>query len=221
MIDTEEWEWIAEHAHGSFDHLVLATTLPVFLPHGIHHLEAWNEAVCDGAWGAIAKPLGERLRRAVDLEHWAAYQRSFEQLMELLRSISCGLGGNFPATITILSGDVHTTYVAKIDLGPGSGPSRVNQVVCSPFRNPLDLHERRVVRLTGSRVAALIFSALARASRVRPNSATWSFSAPRTFENSIGEIEVDRRTARIALFRSAPEPDGGARLIPLYTADLT
>jgi phosphodiesterase/alkaline phosphatase D-like protein len=220
MIDTEEWAWIAEHAHGSFDHLVLATTLPVFLPHGIHHLEAWNEAVCDGAWGAIAKPVGERLRRAVDLEHWAAYQRSFEQLMELLRSISCGLDGNFPATVTILSGDVHTTYVAKIDLGPGSGQSRVNQVVCSPFRNPLNLHERRVVRLTGSRVAAVIFSALARACRVPPSSATWTFSAPRTFENSIGELELDKRTARITLFRSAPEPDGVASLIPIYTADL-
>ena len=77
MIDEEEWHWIADHAHGRFDHLILATSLPVFLPPGVHHLEAWNEAVCDGAWGAFAQRLGERLRRAVDLEHWAAYPAVF------------------------------------------------------------------------------------------------------------------------------------------------
>jgi hypothetical protein len=37
MIDEEEWDWIAQHAHGSFDHLIVATTLPAFAPHGIHH----------------------------------------------------------------------------------------------------------------------------------------------------------------------------------------
>ena len=113
MVDADEWDWIAEHAHGSFDHLIVATTLPAFAPPGIHHLEAWNEAVCHGRWGSIAARLGERVRRAVDLEHWAAFQRSFEQLLELLRSVSTGLGGEPPATITILSGDVHTTYVVE------------------------------------------------------------------------------------------------------------
>ncbi|HEU5010458.1 MAG TPA: alkaline phosphatase D family protein, partial [Gaiellaceae bacterium] len=50
MVNAEEWRWIVEHAHGSYDHLVIAMTLPAVLPHGIHFLEAWNEAVCDGAW---------------------------------------------------------------------------------------------------------------------------------------------------------------------------
>jgi hypothetical protein len=221
MIDAEEWDWIAEHAHGSFDHLILATTLPVFLPHGIHHLEAWNEAVCDGAWGTYAQRLGERLRRAVDLEHWAAYQRSFRRLVDLLRSISRGRGGDSPATITILSGDVHTTYVASVDLGANSGSTRVNQVTCSPFRNPLNDHERRVVRMTGSRAAARVFSALARASGVRPQSAAWALSAPRTFDNSIGELELDDRRATVTLFRSATGPDDGSALIPIYTANWT
>ena len=52
MIDEEEWDWIVEHSLGDFDHLVIASTLPVFAPKGIHHLEAWNEAVCAGQWGA-------------------------------------------------------------------------------------------------------------------------------------------------------------------------
>src|SRR6478735_9355241 len=220
MVDAEEWEWIAEHAEGPFDHLILATTLPVFLPAGIHHLEAWNEAVCDGAWGALAGRLGERLRRAVDLEHWAAYQQSFHHLPELLRSISGR--DESPATIVILSGDVHTSYVASVDLGPESGASRVHQVVCSPFRNPLSPSERRVVRMTGSRAAAFLFSALARASGVRPPAATWEISSRRTFHNSIGELALDHRRAQVTLFRSAPESERGSQpdLVRMYEADL-
>lgn len=218
MIDAEEWEWIAEHSHGSFDHLILATTLPVFLPPGIHHLEAWNEAVCDGAWGRLAGRFGEWLRRAVDLEHWAAYQRSFRHLAELLRSVSRGDRGDSPATITILSGDVHTTYIASVGLGRGSGPSLVNQVVCSPFRNPLNSRERRVVKTTGSRAAATVFARLARASGVQPPSVKWTLSTPRSFENSIGELELDKRSARVTLLRSAPQSDDEPTLVPSHTA---
>jgi hypothetical protein len=217
MIDAEEWEWIAEHAHGSFDHLILATTLPVFLPHGIHHLEAWNEAVCDGAWGRIAGRLGEWLRRAVDLEHWAAYQRSFRHLVELLRAVSRGDGGDPPATITILSGDVHTTYVASVDLG-SSGRSLVNQVVCSPFRNPLNGHERRVVKTTGSRASAKVFARLARRCGVQPPSVNWTLSTPRSFENSIGELELDQRSAKITLLRSECDQNDEPTLVPTHTA---
>lgn len=220
MVDEEEWEWIVEHAQGQFDHLILATSLPVFLPVGIHHLEAWNEAVCDGAWGAVAQRLGERLRRAVDLEHWAAYQHSFRNLTELLRSLS--RGDEPPATITILSGDVHTSYVASVDLGAGAGTSRVHQVVCSPFRNPLNQAERRIVKLTGSRPAAFVFSALARACGVQPPAATWTISSRRTFHNSIGELALDRRRAHVTLFRSRPGPEQGdsAGLVRIYDADL-
>ncbi len=217
MVDTEEWEWIVEHAHGSFDHLILVTTLPAFAPHGIHHLEAWSEAVCAGRWGGTAARLGELIRRAVDLEHWAAFQRAFEQLVDLLRDISTGLGAEPPATITILSGDVHTTYAVEVELGPKAGPSRVYQIVCSPFRNPLTPLARRVVRATGSRVAARVFSVLARASGVAPSSATWRYLAHRTYDNSIGELSLDEEAATVTLYRAVPP---GA-LEPLYTRKLS
>src|SRR5262249_55448238 len=84
MVDEGEGEWIVEHARGSFDHLLIASTLPVFMPAAIHHLEAWNEAVCSGAWGRIATRPAEALRRAIDLEHWSAFQRSFRTLLALL-----------------------------------------------------------------------------------------------------------------------------------------
>ena len=58
MLDEGEWEWIEEHATGGFDHLLLATSLPWLLSPAMHHLEAWNEAVCGGAWGGSAAKAG-------------------------------------------------------------------------------------------------------------------------------------------------------------------
>ena len=221
MVDAEEWDWIVEHSRGSFDHLILVTTLPAFAPPGIHFLEAWNEAICDGCWGPVAARLGERLRRAVDLEHWAAFQRSFEQLVDLLRMISRGLGGEPPATITILSGDVHTTYLAEVDLGEGAGASRVYQIVCSPFRNPLKPLPRRVVQATGSRGSAGVFSRLARFCGVPPPSAAWTYIAPRTYENSIGELELDGPSASVTLYRARASGEAGASLERAHTHQLS
>ena len=48
MVDADEWEWIKDKATGDFDHLLLGTSLPVLLGPGMHHLQAWNEAVCSG-----------------------------------------------------------------------------------------------------------------------------------------------------------------------------
>ena len=129
MMAQEEWDWIVEHAHGTFDHVVLASSLPVFLPVGIHHLEAWNEAMCDGAWGGLVQRLGERLRRAVDLEHWAAYQLSFGRLVDLLRSISVGLDGRPPASIT------HPQWGRAHDVRGGRRPRRsIGQRARAPDR---------------------------------------------------------------------------------------
>src|SRR6185437_6352335 len=117
----------------------------------------WNEAVCAGRWGRFAAWLAERLRRAVDLEHWSAFNTTFERLCEWLRRVSLGIeAGRPPATIVLLGGDVHNAYVSEVTLGGGA--SRVFQIVCSPFRNPLSAKERRIVRLTGSKGAARVFS---------------------------------------------------------------
>jgi hypothetical protein len=77
MVNEAEWQWVTESVSGDWDHVVLATSLPLLLPHGIHALEAWNEAVCGGAWGKRFARTGERVRCATDLEHWAAFGKSF------------------------------------------------------------------------------------------------------------------------------------------------
>ena len=61
---TAEWEWIVEQTKDCASHLLLASSLPVLLPPAVHGLEAWNEAVCDGAWGRRWARWGEKVRQA-------------------------------------------------------------------------------------------------------------------------------------------------------------
>src|SRR5262249_36905836 len=158
----------------------------VFLPPGVHHLQAWNEAVCAGRWGGRLAALGEKLRRAVDLEHWAAFNRSFERLCDWLRSVAAGIPGTEPpATIVVLGGDVHHAYPAGLDLRP-SHAARVYQLVCPPFRNPLSPKERLAVRATSSPIAARIFAGLARLAGVPAPSVDWHIVRGQTFDNSLG-----------------------------------
>src|SRR6185295_16443515 len=138
------------------DHVIIASTLPVFLPIGIHHLQSWNEALCAGRWGRLAATLSERLRRAVDLEHWSAFNRSFEQVCDWLRSVARGTDTVAPPlSVLLLGGDVHYSSISEVDLG-GRQQSRVHQLVCSPFRNPLSSKERWIVRATASRASARV-----------------------------------------------------------------
>ncbi len=218
MVDDEEWQWIAEHARGSFDHLIIASTLPVFMTPGVDGFEAWNEAVCSGAWGRLAARGGEKLRRALDLEHWPAFQRSFRTMVELLHELA--EGPDAPATISLIGGDVHTAYIAEVDLG-GQQRSRVFQIVCSPFRNPLAPRERRVIRLFSTRAAGVACRALARSAGVRRPDVSWQLVTPITFDNSVAVLELDERRAAVVIRRSAPEGDDGWPLEQLHRRDLT
>ena len=119
MVDAEEWECIEQWTHGSFDHLLLGTSLPAFLGRGMHFLEAWNEAVCEGAWGGIAARLGEKMRQGLDLEHWAAFGESLRDLEDLLDRVASGRHGTAPASVVLMSGDVHHAYLARAEFTVG------------------------------------------------------------------------------------------------------
>ena len=115
-----EWEWLEEHVTGDFDHLLIGTSLPFLLTHGLQSLEAWNEAVCNGAWGKTAARVGEQIRQAVDLEHWAAFGSSLDRIHRHGRARS-GPAERAPASIVALSGDVHHAYLARGRLQAGHG----------------------------------------------------------------------------------------------------
>jgi hypothetical protein len=200
MLDPDEWRWIEEHAVGDFDHLVLATSLPFLLAPALHHLEAWNEAVCAGAWGGPAAQVAERIRQIVDLEHWSAFHDSFERLTKLIVSVASGERGRPPATIILLSGDVHHAYLAEAGFPPSTGvESAVLQAVCSPIRNPLGRAERRVMRAAVSRPAAALTRLLAQAAGVEEPAIRWRFTQEPTFDNQVGFLDLDRRSARVRI----------------------
>src|SRR5215218_2936002 len=206
MLDEEEWRWLDEHMVGDVDQLLIATSLPWLLAQGMHYFEAWNEAVCGGAWGKPAAALGEKLRRGVDLEHWAAFNESFERLAEMQRSVGAGERGKPPAAIVMLSGDVHHAYLSEVGFPRKEGVrSAVYQAVCSPLRNPLDSRERRVVSWAMSRTAHAIGRGLAKAAGVRDPSVRWRLvdDGP-WFDNQVGTLTIDGRQIDMTLDKAVP-----------------
>ncbi len=228
MVGEAEWEWITQSASGDWDHVVLATSLPLLLPHGIHSIEAWNEAVCAGAWGKRFASLGEKIRRAADLEHWAAFGTSFTEFAELLARLAAGTGGTPPASVTVIGGDIHNSYLAEVDLsrvsGPagaappaaahpgGASPSAVHQAVCSPIHNLLPESFRRVQRLTNSRAGELLAASITRLAGVPRPQARWRITRGPWFRNMLCALEFSGRSARIRFAGAGQEPPGTPRL---------
>jgi PhoD-like phosphatase len=215
MLDEEEWGWVDEQMTGDVDQLLVATSLPWLLSQGMHYVEAWNEAVCAGAWGAAAARVGERLRQGVDLEHWAAFDESFDRLAELQRQVGAGERGEPPAAIVTLSGDVHHAYLAEVAFPRSAGVrSAVYQAVCSPLRNPLDKRERRVIEATMSPAAHVAGRLLARAAGVEDPPVRWrTVGDGPWFDNQVGTLEIDGRRIDVALDKAVPgERDGDPRL---------
>jgi hypothetical protein len=215
MVDAGEWDCIEEWSQGDFDHLLMGTSLPALLDRGAHHLEAWNERVCDGAWGRVAARLGEKLRRAVDLEHWAAFGDSLRALERLLERIASGAAsphGRPPGSIVLLSGDVHHAYIARARFASHEEGAPVYQAVCSPLRNPLDSGERRAIRLALSGAAERAGALLARAAGVEPESMTWRVTDGPWFDNQIAMLEIDGRHIAFRLEKAIGPADGPPRL---------
>jgi hypothetical protein len=196
MFDEEVWDWIVDHAGGDFDHLLLSTTVPYLLSPGFHYLEAWNERLCDGAWGSALERPSERLRRAVDFDHWASFQFSFQRLRELLEEVGSGRRGKPPASIVLLSGDVHHAYLCEVAFKRDAGmQSAVYQAVCSPYRNPLEANERRVVRAGFSGTFTKIARGLARAADAADPGIRWRLLEGPYFDNQVATLRLDGRKA--------------------------
>jgi hypothetical protein len=205
MIDEEEWRWVEENATGDVDHLVIASSLPFLLAPGMHDLQAWNAAVAGGAWGPAMARFGEWLRRAIDLEHWAAFGTSFDRLAALVAAVGSGRRGRAPASIVIVSGDVHHGYLARVVFRRATAvSSAVYQAVCSPFRNSLGPAERRAQQMGASRVGALIGRALAAAAHVPRPRIRWRRLEGLAFENQIATLEARGREMTLIVERAVP-----------------
>jgi hypothetical protein len=193
MMDDAEWKWFVEQVTGQYKHLVIGTSPPYLLPTGLHYLEAWNEALCDGAWGDRAARAGERLRQGIDLEHWAAFRRSFEAVAHLLIDLVAGRYGRPPTSVGFLSGDVHYSYLARASLPAAAADSATNvyQVVCSPIRNPLSGPVRVLNACASFGGAGLVGRALAKIAHVPRSPFDWTISSGPYFRNVLSVLEID------------------------------
>jgi hypothetical protein len=151
-------------------------------------------------------PVGERMRQALDLEHWAAFEESFGRLSRMILEVARGARGTPPATITLLSGDVHHTYLTRAWPADGTdAQSLILQVVCSPFRHPLDARDRRAMKAAMSKPATATARGLARRARVRAPDLSWEVVEPPTFDNSVATLTCDGRSAELMIEKTGAD----------------
>jgi hypothetical protein len=194
ILDDSELAWLDGQLRGDVDHLFIGTSLPFLIAQGIHDLEAINEAMATGAWGARVARWGETMRRALDLEHWAAFQEGFAAVLDMVVQVARGERGLRPGTITFLSGDVHNSYVTLIDpddVGPGA--STILQAVCSPIRNPLPRQVRIAQALLGKGLAGPLQLAVSRTDKVPNAPYRWKVTHGPWFDNNLATLEVRGR----------------------------
>ena len=217
MVDAEEWRWIEEYAIGGFDHLLLGTSLPVLLGPGMHHLQAWNEAVCSGVWGERAAEWGEKIRRSQDLDHWSSFRDSFVRLTDLIRRVGAGEKGRPPASILVFSGDVHHGYLTESTFRDDEVESPVYQVVCSPLRNSLPGDKSRLQRLAWTKPGELAGRALSRLAGLSDPEIRWSLThGSLWFENQIASLELNGRQATLVFEKAVLGGSGEPGLEKIY-----
>ena len=203
MLDPGQARWLREQAlegRGSYDHLLVGTSLPWLLPHLVHDAEAWDAALCRGDRGARWARFGEDLRRRADLEHWAAFPASFAALAGLFAEV--GSGAQAPATVLVLSGDVHHAYVAEASWPSGGPNSLVLQLTCSPVHNAVPRAVRVGFRFGWSVAARLLGRRFARHGRCAPTPVKWRRTGGPWFGNQLMTLTLKGRSARLRLERA-------------------
>jgi len=196
MLGASEAAWIESEVDGDVDHLLLVTSLPWLLPRAVHDLESWDEALCAGSRGPRMARFGEKMREAADLEHWAAFRASFDWLAGVLERAA--RADRPPATVCVLSGDVHHQYVAEAHWAEPVA-SKVYQVVVSPLHHSVPISQRTVFRVGWSRLLGKVTKTLGRWDDVPPLPLSWSKIAGPYFGNSLGTLLFDGRSAVFTL----------------------
>jgi phosphodiesterase/alkaline phosphatase D-like protein len=215
MLPAEQWDWLVRTVGDSgYDHLVVGSSLPWLLAPAIHHIEAMNEKLCDSGRPRVAAA-AERVRRALDLEHWAAFTRSFDALGVLVGQL--GSGPDAPATISVVSGDVHHSYAARARFG-ADVTSQIHQLTCSPVHNGLPKPIVAATRLAWSRPAAGFARSLATMAGTPAPTVRWELRAGPYFGNAVSTLVHHGRSAHMIVERT----DRQARLhrlgtVPLHT----
>lgn len=217
MVDEKEWDWVREQALGVLPsgepirHLLIGTSLPFLMMPGLHHLEGWNEATAQGAKGRRYAKLGEKLRLALDLEHWAAFRRSFDAMVHLATEVAHGKQP--PSSVLWLSGDVHCSYLAEARVdGVDHRTTALHQLTMSPFRNPLNQPIRVVNRLVKRPSMVRLLRGFARRAGVGDPAIRWSVPDGPWFDNGVMTLVLDGSGAVVEVDHACVD-DSGAQVL--------
>ena len=145
LMDDEEWDWFEKQCTGSsHPFLVMVISMPAFMPSLIHSLWGVVEGVSNSPTAlAVA---GEWVRQKVDVEHWAAFPKSFDALAKLLRRLGGEGGAVAKRTVLLVSGDVHFSYNMEVSTPTLRSGSRILQLVSSPARKSLSGSDAGVIQ---------------------------------------------------------------------------
>lgn len=172
-----------------------------------------------GDRGARWARFGEDLRRKADLEHWAAFPESFAALADLIAEV--GSGPEAPATVLVLSGDVHHAYVAEPKWHSGGPDARVLQLTCSPVHNSVPGYIRFGFRFGWSAVARALGRGLARHGRCARPPVSWRHTGGPWFGNQLMTLTLNGRSARLRLDHARESGEGRTRLVTISESELT
>ena len=182
---------------GGFDHLLIGTSLPLIMAPALHYLEAWNEAVCDGAWGALGRVSGgeDPPGRSTSSTGRPSGTRSTHVRAVCARSAPAGAGR---------AGDDRRALRRRAPRLPRGGRLPAGSGVRRASGRPT---ARRSATRSARRSGAVIVAFLARRHGDRPLAGAlapacppppvrWRFQDgdPR-FDNQVGTLELDGRRA--------------------------
>ncbi len=207
MLSDSEFDWIEERLDGDYDHLLIGTSLPWLMAPGLHALETWNEEMSTPGRRPGTRRFAEKVRQGADLEHWPAFAASFDRLARMLADVGSGRRASAPATICVLSGDVHHSYVCEADLSAvaartGTAPvtSRIYQITCSPMHNWVPgVLKTMLAGLWSGPIGGAIARVLNRHGRLVPPPLSWWTIGGPFFGNAISTLVLEGRAARVVM----------------------
>jgi hypothetical protein len=205
MLGDREFEWVERQVGDDLDtvdHLIIGSSLPWLLPPALGDLQTVNEIAAGrtGVRGWIA----EKIRQTADLEHWPAFLASFLRLSRLIVEAATA-SPDGPATISVLSGDVHHSYAARAAFSAPT-ETRVHQLVCSPVHNYVPAFVKPAFKLGWSARAARLTRRWARRAGSPELPVSWRNLSGPLFGNTIASLNARGRSAEVVF--EQPTDDG-------------
>jgi hypothetical protein len=138
-------------------------------------------------------------------------------LTGLIRAVAAGERGKSPASVIVLSGDVHYGYLAEAAFRDGGVQSRIYQAVCSPLRNSLPGQKSRLQSASWTRPGELAGRLLSRLAGIGEERLRWRLTHQKPwFENHVATLDLEGRRARLTFEKAVSDGSGEPGLERIY-----